>query len=144
VEGYFGILRFVFLIMLSLFLFEVMRILNRNMKESPQKTVSRKKNKAFLKLVEGDEYIGDKKGYIFRVKKRCSIGRNKENNIVIEDPFSSNFHTIIVEKNGKYYLSDMDSKNGTIHNGIKISRKVLLEDGDMVELGHMKFRFEVE
>lgn len=143
-ESSFGILRFVFLVLLSLFLFEIMRILNRNMKESPRKNESKKKRKAFLKLVDGEEYIGAKKGHIFRIKKQCSIGRNEENNIVIEDPFSSNFHTIIVEKNGKYYLSDMDSKNGTIHNGIQIGGKITLEDGDMVGVGHIKFRFEVE
>ncbi|MCD4784002.1 MAG: FHA domain-containing protein [Candidatus Eremiobacteraeota bacterium] len=143
-ESSFGILRFLFLILLSLFLFEIMRILNRNMKESHRKNGTKKRRNAFLKLIAGEEYIGAKKGHVFRIKKQCSIGRDNENNIVIEDPFSSNFHSIIVEKNRKYYLSDMDSKNGTVHNGIQTSGKILLEEGDMIEVGHMKFKFEVE
>lgn len=49
------------------------------------------------------------------------IGRSKDNDIVLSgDPFISKKHCQIHFENGEYWLTDLDSKNGTYLNGKRV------------------------
>lgn len=139
-ENYFGLLRYAFLILLSIFLFEVIRTLTRNMEEDPKPTSSEKTVQ--LIVIEGEKFLGVEKGYSYKFTKQCSIGRNRNNCVVIEDPFSSNFHSMIMKKRGKFYLSDMESKNGTFLNDEKVEKDICLNKDDTVRIGNVVLRFE--
>jgi pSer/pThr/pTyr-binding forkhead associated (FHA) protein len=60
----------------------------------------------------------------------------------------SRYHAEIVFTDGKYFLKDMGSRNGTWINGTKIQpyRQISLTDGDQIRFGHftvlVKFHFE--
>ncbi|MFC1850986.1 FHA domain-containing protein [candidate division CSSED10-310 bacterium] len=75
--------------------------------------------------------------------KRTRIGRSNENEIIINDRLSSRVHSIIRELDGVYYLSDMDSRNGTKLNGNDIKEEEL-QDGDEIQIGNIVFRFQLE
>lgn len=62
------------------------------------------------------------------------LGRNSENQVVLNDPSISRFHAEIRPQNGDYYLVDVGSKNGTMVNGERIQEKKL-EHGDRIQLG---------
>jgi len=141
-ENYFGILRFAFLILLSLFLFEIIRTLNRNL-ESEAKSRSSDRITS-LKVIEGAKFLGVEENHVYKIPDQCSLGRNQNNFIVVEDPFSSNFHAVIIKKKGKYYLSDMDSKNGTFHNDQQVSRNISLNKNDIIRIGGVRFKFDIE
>jgi hypothetical protein len=63
-----------------------------------------------------------------------TIGRNAENDIVIDNMTISGNHAEIHIDGGQIYIQDNGSTNGTIVNENKIS-KVLLKNGDIIRLG---------
>jgi pSer/pThr/pTyr-binding forkhead associated (FHA) protein len=82
--------------------------------------------------LRGSEYKLDKKGMV--------IGRWPENDIVVDHASISRNHAKIVNEDGRYSIVDMGSQNGVLVNGDKYDR-VELRKGDMIDLGHVRFRF---
>lgn len=74
-----------------------------------------------------------------------TIGRSNDSavDLVLNDCSISNLHATITFTNGKYYIVDNDSTNGTYINDIKIPTKKesLLNDGDEIKLGKTKILF---
>lgn len=71
---------------------------------------------------------------ICSINNLCTLGRNKENTIQIEDSRISSFHTRI--ENGVLY--DLDSLNGTFVNSSKVKTKIL-KVGDEIFIGFHRF-----
>lgn len=78
------------------------------------------------------------KGYLSNGLTR--IGRSRSNDIVISDPSVSRFHAEAEYHQGKIYLKDLGSTNGTQVNG-KLIKEKRLADGDVVIFGGVKFEF---
>ncbi|MGL5436046.1 MAG: FHA domain-containing protein [Lachnospiraceae bacterium] len=70
------------------------------------------------------------------VKERIVIGRKQSCDIHIPNSTLSGEHCEIVLKNGKLYLCDLNSLNGTYLNGIskRISEELLV-NGSIIEMG---------
>ena len=54
-----------------------------------------------------------------------------------EDSGLSRQHLSIESENGKFYLSDLASKNGTVHNGKRITARTPILPGDRMMAGHL-------
>ncbi len=63
------------------------------------------------------------------------IGRDPSNHIIIQDNSVSKTHAKLYFDNGYFYLEDLDSTNGLVVNGQKIS-KVQLKENEKVYLGN--------
>jgi pSer/pThr/pTyr-binding forkhead associated (FHA) protein len=63
------------------------------------------------------------------------VGRNPEADLVLEDPFASDFHARIGLHAGNARLQDLDSTNGTYVNDERIAGPVTLRRGDRVRVG---------
>ena len=63
------------------------------------------------------------------------IGRNESCDIVLKDMHVSRNHAVFVSRNGKWYISDIDSKSGVFVNGQKISGNCPIGEGDKIQLG---------
>lgn len=75
------------------------------------------------------------------MRKEMIIGRGEECDIIIDHRSVSQKHSKIVRENGStYQIVDLNSKNGVRIGGEKYTH-VHLKRGDVVELGHVKFRF---
>ncbi|MGM0557671.1 MAG: FHA domain-containing protein [Myxococcota bacterium] len=73
--------------------------------------------------------------------KEMVIGRGDDCDIIIDHRSVSTRHAKIVrEAGGKYQIVDLNSKNGITVGGEEY-RSTYLKRGDVVELGHVKFRF---
>lgn len=68
------------------------------------------------------------------------FGRSDECDVVLADPNVSRRHAHAVVLNGMVAVVDLGSSNGTLINGIPISRAFLM-DGDILTLGATTFRF---
>ncbi len=66
------------------------------------------------------------------------IGRSPDADVVIDNTAISRHHTSIELRDGRHYLADLKSTNGTTVNGKKISSKVPITEKDVVFIG--KFR----
>src|SRR5215208_3937558 len=63
-----------------------------------------------------------------------SIGRHKENKLVLDDDRASRFHCVIEQVPEGHLLRDLGASNGTFVNGKKI-KSALLKPGDEVMIG---------
>ena len=73
--------------------------------------------------------------------KEIAIGRSKENQIEIDDISSSRSHCRLSRIPGGWSIEDLQSRNGTLVNGILI-RKKELQPGDCIEIGKTRLYFE--
>jgi predicted component of type VI protein secretion system len=69
------------------------------------------------------------------------IGRSDQNNIIIDETAVSSVHAEIEFEAGSYYITDIQSKNGTFVDGeLVISRK--LRNGNIISIGDYSLRFQ--
>lgn len=73
-------------------------------------------------------------------KPAMVIGRTDDNDMVMNHRSISRHHAKIVRENGRYAIVDLQSSNGVRVNGEEYS-KVELRRGDVIDLGHVRFRF---
>lgn len=73
-------------------------------------------------------------------KERIIIGRHREAEIWINDESVSRKHAEVVSKDGRIFLHDLGSKNGTYRNGQKIF-EIELRDGDLIRTGEATFKY---
>jgi hypothetical protein len=66
------------------------------------------------------------------------IGRSPDADVVIDNTAISRHHSSIELRDGRHYLADMKSTNGTTVNGKKIASKVPITEKDVIFIG--KFR----
>lgn len=74
-------------------------------------------------------------------RKQMIIGRGEDCDIIIDHRSVSQRHAKIIRENGTtYQIVDLNSKNGIRIGGEKYT-STYIKRGDVVELGHVKFRF---
>lgn len=66
------------------------------------------------------------------------IGRSPDADVVIDNTAISRHHSSLELRDGRHYLADLNSTNGTTVNGKKITSKVPVTEKDVIFLG--KFR----
>lgn len=70
-----------------------------------------------------------------------TIGRNPHCNLVIESPNVSRLHARIEGVENNYWITDLNSLNGTVLNGQLIT-KAPLNDGDQIQIGSQLITFK--
>src|SRR5262249_19626466 len=93
------------------------------------------------------EYFPEPGGLPQRVALRCfpfAIGRDPAANLVISSRRVSQAHAVIPREGERCYISDVCSTNGTFVNGQRVACGAPLDEGDIVHLAHMEFRFGYE
>lgn len=59
-----------------------------------------------------------------------------------DDPRVSKLHCAIIQKEGKLYLKDMGSRNGTYLNGKRVTQPVLLQRDDIIGMGETEIEIQ--
>lgn len=70
-----------------------------------------------------------------------TIGRLPDNQVQIDDASISSHHAQISKAGGAWVFKDLNSTNGSRHNGEQVT-EVRLEHGDELRLGKIRVRFE--
>ena len=73
-------------------------------------------------------------------KKVTRLGRQLDNDIVLNEEFVSRFHAEIRFEDNKFVLYDRESTSGTFVNSQKIERCVL-NSGDLISLASIQIMF---
>jgi sigma-B regulation protein RsbU (phosphoserine phosphatase) len=92
-------------------------------------------------------FVYPKKGEFFQYtlkNEKISLGRSGDNDIPIQDPFSSGHHALIYPKDSRYMIRDNNSKNGTFLNGKRVQRETELNKGDEILIGSTRIVFDKE
>jgi ABC transport system ATP-binding/permease protein len=72
---------------------------------------------------------------------RLTIGRDDDNDVVLDDPNVSRFHAEVVRENGQIEVRDLSSRNGTRING-QPARLAVLQTGSEIGIGPYRLIFD--
>jgi pSer/pThr/pTyr-binding forkhead associated (FHA) protein len=86
---------------------------------------------ARLRVIEG----ADPKGKTFDLSEEVTVGRASGCQVALTDPTVSQLHARIFRRDGKLYVEDLGSSNGTFVNRKKVSSAAALRRGDRIALG---------
>jgi hypothetical protein len=140
------ILRYVFLALLLVFVFFVAGVVYRELspasgtkKGKVAKNTRSRGRKATLALTTAS---GKRKPARWELDKEVIVGRGGNCDIPIGDEFASNLHAKVYEAEGRFYVEDLGSTNGTYVNGRRITYPTELRGGDQIKIGRtvMEFR----
>jgi len=80
------------------------------------------------------QFVDRRQPAFWLVDPRLTIGRDKTNNLVINDEGISVFHAELQQEDGKLFLRDTGSVNGTFLNGEPVTKRVEVKVGDVIRL----------
>jgi hypothetical protein len=72
-----------------------------------------------------------------------SIGRAANNTIVLPDGYASAEHALITRREGKWWLEDQGSRNGTLLNDVRLDRTAVISSGDVIAVGGTVLKLEL-
>ncbi len=72
--------------------------------------------------------------------ERTRIGRSPDCEIFLDDVTVSRHHAVLVERDGKFFVEDQGSLNGTFVNRRRIDNQEL-ENGDELQIGKYRLTF---
>jgi two-component system, NtrC family, response regulator GlrR len=91
-----------------------------------------------LRVVEGPEPGRSRESR----SDRCSIGHHALNDLVVKDGTVSRFHCEVRLDEGRARVRDLDSRNGTVVDGVPVV-EAFLRDGSKLRLGKVLVSFEI-
>ncbi|MDR1571430.1 MAG: FHA domain-containing protein [Clostridiales Family XIII bacterium] len=85
---------------------------------------------------------GDAQKVELDVNKSAFVGRSKTNNLSFDDDSMSRQHFVIEADGDAFFVTDLQTTNGTFLNGVRLSGKRRLEHNDVITAGREKFVFK--
>jgi hypothetical protein len=132
------LIRFLFLGLLYLFLFGVVRVLLRDLRSAAREPVT-----ALGRLIVVSSEVEEPPiGATFQLDAVATLGRDVNNTIVVDDPFASTEHAVLSFRGRAWYLEDLGSTNGTYLNGSPVDGLAAVTFGDELQVGRVRFRLE--
>ncbi|TMC66138.1 MAG: FHA domain-containing protein [Chloroflexi bacterium] len=132
------LLRLLFLALLYLFLFAVVRVLVRDLRAAAREPATELGRLHVLASPAGEPPAGA----VFGLDAVTTIGRDVNNAIVVEDQFASADHAVLTFRGRTWYLEDLASTNGTYINGSRIDGLAAIGFGDEIQIGQVRVRLE--
>lgn len=141
-EWFVLILRVVFIFLLYFFVFQVIRVISRELRSVADPGVTENDwDVAWGSLRVDDPGKSNLyPGQILPLEPVTVIGRDRRATIPVDHSFVSAEHTQISWEDGQWWASDLRSTNGTYVNGSRISVSTALQTGDQIQVGDVTFR----
>ena len=122
------LLRIIFLGLVYLFVWQVARAIGSHLGIS----VRRKRREGTKVLFVRSE---NQQGTEIDVTDVTVLGRSDESDLVLDDPYASDFHMRLVAQDEGITLHDLGSTNGTYVNGRRVTVPTRLRRGDTIQVG---------
>ncbi len=138
------LLRLLFVFLLYFFLYQVFRVTLRELVALAGRSAAAPgaapRAEARLVVVDGAE-SDVPPGAVFPLRPVTLIGRHAGSTIALDEPFLSAEHAELAFDNGRWWLRDLGSTNGTFVNGDPVTVATGIRPGDIVQCGRIKLRF---
>lgn len=87
---------------------------------------------------------GDQKGEDFRIREGQNVlGTGPDSDVRLKDDAASARHASIRYKDGNFFLTDLDSTNGTyLNDGEQPVAREALKDNDVIRIGDLTLKFK--
>lgn len=107
----------------------------------PAPAASRKERKAAVKAAKGVPHLvvvepADQRGRSYDLGNEASIGRASGCQITVDDTYVSQIHARVFTRDGRWFVEDLGSTNGTWLNRRKVSGPMVVERGDKLQVGN--------
>jgi pSer/pThr/pTyr-binding forkhead associated (FHA) protein len=122
------LLRLIFLALLFIFVWQVSRSMSRHVGSI---TPSQKRTKNEIVFVRSESQAGQ--SYV--IKDALTLGRSPDADVLLDDPYASEFHLRLVSEDDRLTLHDLGSTNGTYLNGRRVTNPVVLSKSDSLQVG---------
>lgn len=119
-------------------IFIALKIMYKDVKNGGKTKV--KKKPFGLEILNPGKNYNLKMGAVVPIQTGITIGRKEDNMLILNDEYVSSHHAKIFVKNTEYFVQDMKSTNGTLVNSKKVTDKVLIKKGDIIEIGTAQFK----
>ncbi len=123
------IAKYIFILLIYYFLYNFIKIMVADLRGEK----NRPKVTGFVLI--------DEEGRSYSLFDISTIGRAGDADIILEDPFVSSKHALIMKKGSKLVIQDLNSTNGTFLNGKPIKKPMRLRENDEIMLGTKKLTF---
>lgn len=124
-----NLLKLMFLALIFLFLWQVARSIRAHV--GPAQSPRAPKTAGELVVVRSDNLAGHR----IPLGRPTVLGRSEDADVVIDDPYASEFHLRVASQSGQATLHDLGSTNGTYVNGRRVTVPTVLSKGDSVQIG---------
>jgi hypothetical protein len=138
------LLRVLFIFLLYFFLYQILRVSMRELiaiatANGGRPRYSRVAPSGRLLVVDGAESrIGP--GTVFALEPVTTVGRHPECTVSIDEPFLSAEHAELTWDNGRWWVHDLGSTNGTFVNGQLVTVPTGIKAGDVVQFGRIRLQ----
>jgi pSer/pThr/pTyr-binding forkhead associated (FHA) protein len=123
-----ALLRIIFLGLVYLFVWQVARAIGSHLGISVRR--DRKQGNRIL-FVRSES----QQGLDAEISDVTVLGRSPEADLVLDDPYASEFHMRLVAQEHGLTLHDLGSTNGTYVNGRRVTAPTQLKRGDNIQVG---------
>lgn len=140
-EWFILLLRLLFVFLLYFFVFQVIRVMLRELQtyaagDEPEPV----SDPSGHLLVKDPGESGLRSGHRIPLEPVTVIGRHPRATIVLDDAFVSSEHAQLSWSDGRWWITDLDSTNGTVLNGREVTVPTGLRFGDVVDIGEISLQ----
>lgn len=144
------ILRVLFVFLLYFFLFQIVRTIARELRAVSIVTAGggmrpageSARAPAQLILEDGTE-TGLPAGAAFVLRSGAIVGRRPSSDVALNDTYMSGEHARFTFHEGRWWIADLGSTNGTFVNGVRIEQPTPLMPGMEIRFGRIRMRFVI-
>jgi hypothetical protein len=141
-EWFVLLLRIIFIFLLYFFLFQVLRVIVRELSAFTSQGREESSIDATAHLiVQKGGGSGLRSGMTLEHDPVTVIGRHPRATIILDDNFVSSEHVQITWRDGRWWLSDLNSTNGTRLNSQPVTVPTGLRYGDVIAIGDVHLQF---
>lgn len=123
-----AVLRIIFLGLVYLFVWQVAQAIGSHLGISVRR---RRREGSKILFVKSET----QQGLEAEITDVTVLGRSDESDLILEDPYASDFHVRLVSQDSGLMLHDLGSTNGTYVNGRRASAPTELRRGDTIQVG---------
>ena len=132
------LVRLLFLALLYLFLFRVVRALIGDLRSAARVPLDELGRLVVVEAPGAEPPVGA----LFALDSISTLGRDVNNTIVIDDPFATSEHATLTFRGRAWYIEDLGSTNGTYVNGHRVEGVSPLGFGDDIQVGQVRLRLD--
>jgi pSer/pThr/pTyr-binding forkhead associated (FHA) protein len=105
---------------------------------SPKRAPGRKHGPPVLRLIAPPEL----RGRTYELGEEITIGRAAGCQVTIDDTYASQLHARVFQRDGKIFVEDIGSTNGTYLNRTKVTGPMVVQRGDQLQIGNTILELE--
>jgi hypothetical protein len=137
------VLRVLLVVALYVFLAALVWMLWRDLRAASRATSTRTQRLGRLVVLDSGTPLLTT-GTVFPLLPVSSLGRAPTNTAPLPDDTCSLEHALLHQRDGQWWLEDLDSRNGTWLNETPITTPTPVLPGDVIGIGQVRLKIELE